>query len=283
MSVSELERLVPTEIRNVSFPVLVRGYERAAVDAYVQRVNRAIAELEVGRSPHAAVRARPRAARSRPAASSSGRRRRRTRSQPRRGRKRRRAAPARRPRRPLSSTPAPRRTPNGPRRRGRRQGERRGGADPRPLASRGGGDPHPLARRRPSACKGQKKRPRHCANERSAEARPPGRHPGNWGCSSALLDDIRRTAARLEQMAGEAAARFPPGSPPSRPSKGRRRPKPKPKLSRPRSRRLTHPRRRCQRQGLTHLAMTGPRRGTPSRVNEVARGSRCPRSPVAGE
>ena len=56
MSASELERLVPTKIRNVSFPVSVRGYERGAVDAYVERVNRAIAELEVGRSPHAVVR-----------------------------------------------------------------------------------------------------------------------------------------------------------------------------------------------------------------------------------
>lgn len=47
---------VPAEIRNVSFPVSVRGYDRRAVDAYVQRVNRVIAELEVSRSPQAAVR-----------------------------------------------------------------------------------------------------------------------------------------------------------------------------------------------------------------------------------
>jgi DivIVA domain-containing protein len=47
---------VPHEIRDVSFPVAVRGYERRAVDAYVQRVNRVIAELEVGSSPQAAVR-----------------------------------------------------------------------------------------------------------------------------------------------------------------------------------------------------------------------------------
>src|ERR671931_560991 len=47
---------VPAEIRNVSFPVSVRGYDRRAVDAYVQRVNRVIAELEVTRSPQAAVR-----------------------------------------------------------------------------------------------------------------------------------------------------------------------------------------------------------------------------------
>jgi DivIVA domain-containing protein len=47
---------VPAEVRNVSFPVSVRGYERKAVDAYVNRVNRVIAELEVSRSPQAAVR-----------------------------------------------------------------------------------------------------------------------------------------------------------------------------------------------------------------------------------
>ena len=43
-------------VRNVSFPVAVRGYDRKAVEAYVRRVNRVIAELEVTRSPQAAVR-----------------------------------------------------------------------------------------------------------------------------------------------------------------------------------------------------------------------------------
>src|SRR6266516_1694244 len=47
---------VPAEIRNASFPVAVRGYDRNGVDAYVRRVNRVIAELEVTRSPQAAVR-----------------------------------------------------------------------------------------------------------------------------------------------------------------------------------------------------------------------------------
>ncbi len=47
---------VPAEIRTVSFPVSVRGYDRRAVDAYVTRVNRLIAELEATRSPQAAVR-----------------------------------------------------------------------------------------------------------------------------------------------------------------------------------------------------------------------------------
>ena len=49
------QRQVPAEIRNASFPVGVRGYDRKAVEAYVKRVNRVIAELEVTRSPQAAV------------------------------------------------------------------------------------------------------------------------------------------------------------------------------------------------------------------------------------
>jgi cell division septum initiation protein DivIVA len=44
------------ELRDPSFAIAVRGYERHAVDAYVQRVNRVIAELEAGSSPPAAVR-----------------------------------------------------------------------------------------------------------------------------------------------------------------------------------------------------------------------------------
>src|SRR5436190_720178 len=53
---NDLRAHVPAEIRNVSFPVSVRGYDRKAVEAYIQRVNRVIAELEVSRSPQAAVR-----------------------------------------------------------------------------------------------------------------------------------------------------------------------------------------------------------------------------------
>jgi DivIVA domain-containing protein len=52
----ESELLVPAEIRNVTFPGSRRGYDRGAVDAYVERVNRLIAELEVNRSPQVAVR-----------------------------------------------------------------------------------------------------------------------------------------------------------------------------------------------------------------------------------
>jgi DivIVA domain-containing protein len=47
---------VPPELRNVVFPLAMRGYDREAVDAYVKRVNHLIAELEVSRSPRAAVR-----------------------------------------------------------------------------------------------------------------------------------------------------------------------------------------------------------------------------------
>ncbi len=46
---------VPADIRDVSFPSAVRGYERGAVNEYVRRVNRVIAELEVSRSPESAV------------------------------------------------------------------------------------------------------------------------------------------------------------------------------------------------------------------------------------
>jgi DivIVA domain-containing protein len=52
---TELRR-VPAEIRDASFPVSLRGYDREAVDAYVARVNYLIAELDVSGSPEAAVR-----------------------------------------------------------------------------------------------------------------------------------------------------------------------------------------------------------------------------------
>jgi len=52
----ELRDSVPGELRAISFPVAMRGCSRHAVDAYVERVNRVIAELEVSRSPRSAVR-----------------------------------------------------------------------------------------------------------------------------------------------------------------------------------------------------------------------------------
>jgi DivIVA domain-containing protein len=51
---AEQERMVE-EIRSITFPAALRGYDRDAVDAYVERVNRLIAELEISRSPESAV------------------------------------------------------------------------------------------------------------------------------------------------------------------------------------------------------------------------------------
>lgn len=48
-------RRFPGELRTVAFPVAVRGYDRQAVDSYVARVIRVIAELEATRSPERAV------------------------------------------------------------------------------------------------------------------------------------------------------------------------------------------------------------------------------------
>jgi DivIVA domain-containing protein len=47
--------VLAAEIRDVSFPASVRGYDRRAVDDYLARVNRLIAELEGTRSPETAV------------------------------------------------------------------------------------------------------------------------------------------------------------------------------------------------------------------------------------
>lgn len=49
------QRRIPAELRTASFPVAVRGYDRHAVDAYVTRINRLVAELEATRSPQSAV------------------------------------------------------------------------------------------------------------------------------------------------------------------------------------------------------------------------------------
>jgi cell division septum initiation protein DivIVA len=48
--------MVVQKARDVDFPVAMRGYERRAVDRYVQQVNRLIAELEMSASPDSAVR-----------------------------------------------------------------------------------------------------------------------------------------------------------------------------------------------------------------------------------
>jgi DivIVA domain-containing protein len=49
-------RQIIDEARQVDFRVAVRGYDRAAVDRYVQRINRLLAELEISSSPESAVR-----------------------------------------------------------------------------------------------------------------------------------------------------------------------------------------------------------------------------------
>jgi DivIVA domain-containing protein len=55
-SFRDVRHYVPQDILDVSFPHSVRGYDRNAVDAYVKRVNRVIAEVKVSASPPAAVR-----------------------------------------------------------------------------------------------------------------------------------------------------------------------------------------------------------------------------------
>ena len=44
------------DAREVEFPAALRGYDRAAVDRYVERMSRLITELEMSSSPEAAVR-----------------------------------------------------------------------------------------------------------------------------------------------------------------------------------------------------------------------------------
>jgi DivIVA domain-containing protein len=56
LSSGELQYFVPQDVLDVRFPAAVRGYDRQAVDDYVKRVNRVIAELKVRGSPPAAVR-----------------------------------------------------------------------------------------------------------------------------------------------------------------------------------------------------------------------------------
>jgi DivIVA domain-containing protein len=49
------ERMIKAA-RSIEFPVSMRGYDRRAVDNYVEQVNRLIAELEMSCSPDSAVR-----------------------------------------------------------------------------------------------------------------------------------------------------------------------------------------------------------------------------------
>jgi DivIVA domain-containing protein len=47
---------VPRDVRDISFHIAVRGYDRREVDRYVERVNHVIAELEITQSPESVVR-----------------------------------------------------------------------------------------------------------------------------------------------------------------------------------------------------------------------------------
>jgi cell division septum initiation protein DivIVA len=51
----ERERMIK-QTRDREFPVALRGYDRGAVDRYVEHVNRLLAELEISSSPESAVR-----------------------------------------------------------------------------------------------------------------------------------------------------------------------------------------------------------------------------------
>src|SRR5689334_5748856 len=55
VSAPERERLIK-QARDTEFPIGLRGYDRAAVDRYVEHVNRLLAELEISSSPESAVR-----------------------------------------------------------------------------------------------------------------------------------------------------------------------------------------------------------------------------------
>ena len=55
LTAADRERILK-DARTVEFPVALRGYDRAAVDRYVERMSRLITELEMSSSPEAAVR-----------------------------------------------------------------------------------------------------------------------------------------------------------------------------------------------------------------------------------
>ncbi len=192
---AELRARVPAAIRDVPFPSAARGYERRAVASYVNQVNRLIAELEVGRSPQAAVRraldrvgeqakallqqARETAEEITASAREEQKRRslahepRRNRTSPAQGRqepRRRRSSPGQGPRRATSSLArGPRRTRSSPAQPPRRR---------MPSAAR--------ARRRRSGCSGSRKRSRPCGNRPKRECKnftPRPRRSGRSGRS----------------------------------------------------------------------------------------------------
>lgn len=54
-STAERDRMLK-ELRRIEFPGALRGYDRVAVDRYVEQMNRLVAELEISASPESAVR-----------------------------------------------------------------------------------------------------------------------------------------------------------------------------------------------------------------------------------
>ena len=55
LSPADRDRIL-NEARDVEFPAALRGYDRGAVDRYVERMSRLLTELEMSSSPEAAVR-----------------------------------------------------------------------------------------------------------------------------------------------------------------------------------------------------------------------------------
>jgi DivIVA domain-containing protein len=55
LTAADRDRIL-TDARTVEFPAALRGYDRTAVDRYVERMSRLITELEMSSSPEAAVR-----------------------------------------------------------------------------------------------------------------------------------------------------------------------------------------------------------------------------------
>lgn len=55
LNTAERDRMLK-EARDIDFPIALRGYDRAAVDRYAERVTRMVTELEMSASPEAAVR-----------------------------------------------------------------------------------------------------------------------------------------------------------------------------------------------------------------------------------
>ena len=55
LSAADRERIVE-DARKIEFPTALRGYDRTAVDRYVEKMSRLITELEMSSSPEAAVR-----------------------------------------------------------------------------------------------------------------------------------------------------------------------------------------------------------------------------------